>query len=384
MQINCTKNQLRKIGKKIRNGEVLTPEEESSFAEFRKGHDKILSNFRNRLNNQLSKSENQNVIFAQRLKKRDTIVNKLKDRHKEMDLLRMHDIAGMRLIFSNIFLLEKFRNSFLSIPGKKYIRTNDLDKYNYIKRPREITGYRGIHDVYEEKTDDPIKMHMELQYRTKVQHAWSTTLEIWDSSFNRKAKFENETNDVAAFFRYVSELFARKLEKSSFMQELTDFELFKKIVSLDGKLGIITKLKKIKRADYKISLLNVENEYILLQKIIESQKQIILNIKIADTKSIDQSFDQYKELEKLYKDVVMVQVKQPQKFLTKAYNNYYNDLSEFFKYYDSAIKLLRKNNEQECNIYAFWHNWRYFEFSDFFSSKKDVKEWLADKRITQK
>ena len=70
----------------------------------------------------------------------------------------------------------------------------------------------------------------------------------------------------------------------------------------------------------------------------------------------------------------MVQVKQPQKFLTKAYNNYYNDLSEFFKYYDSAIKLLRKNNEKECNIYAFWHNWKYFEFSEFFNSKKDVKE----------
>lgn len=366
MQINCTKSQLRKIGKKIRNGEKLSVEDEVNFTDFRKGHDKILSCFRSRINYYLSDPENKNVIFAQRLKKRETIINKLQNRHTEMDLLRMHDIAGMRLIFSNMKLLEKFRSRFVNIKSKKYVRTNDLDKYNYIKTPREKTGYRGIHDVYEENTKDPIKMHMELQYRTKVQHAWSTTLEIWDSSFNRKAKFELENDDIASFFRYISELFARKLEKSSFMKDLTDYELFKKIVFLDGKLGIISKLKKIKRADYKISHYNLENEYILLQKIIESRKQIILNIKVANSDDININFDLYKNLEKLYNDVVMVRVRQPQRFLDKAYNNYYNDLSDFFKYYDSAMKLLRISNKLNCNKYAFLHNWKYFEIRDLF------------------
>lgn len=364
MQINCTKHQLRKIGKKIRNNEILTPEDEIKFSEFRKGHDKILSNFRSRLNNQLCKEENKNVIFAQRLKKRETIINKLQDRHTEMDLLRMHDIAGMRLIFPNISLLQKFRNTFVASPGKKYIRTNELDKYNYIKNPRKITGYRGIHDIYEEKTEDSIKMHMELQYRTKIQHAWSTTLEIWDSSFNRKAKFEHETIEVSSFFRYVSELFARKLERSSFMPELSDYELFKKIIYLDGKLGIIAKLRKVKKADYQLSPYNVENKYILLQKMIK--EDVILNIKVTETQDINKNFDLYKDLERLYNDVVMVQVKHPQKFLNKAYNNYYNDLSEFFRYYSNAIRLLRKSDAKKCNNYAFWHNWKYFELNEIF------------------
>ena len=69
MKLACTKNQLKRIGKKIRNGESLAPDEEILFSEFRKAHDKILSNFRARLNHQLAKPENKNIIFAQRLKK---------------------------------------------------------------------------------------------------------------------------------------------------------------------------------------------------------------------------------------------------------------------------------------------------------------------------
>lgn len=370
MQISCTKNRLKKIGKKIRNDEILSVEDELIFSAFRKGHDKILSNFRSRINHQLSNAENKNVIFAQRLKKRDTIINKLKSRHTEMDLLRMHDIAGMRLIFNNIKSLEKFRNNFVSKDGKKYIRTNNLDKYDYIKHPRERTGYRGIHDVYEEKTDDPIKMHMELQYRTKVQHAWSTTLEIWDSTFHREAKFENESDDVTTFFKYIAELFARTLEKRSFIPELNNYELFKKIIKLDKKLDIIPKLRKIKKTNTNLSIYDVSNdEYILLQKIFENQKNITLNIKLPETKDIDASFKLYKELEeleKLYNDVVMVQVKQPKKFLEKAYNNYYNDLTAFFKYYDNAIRLLKDSSPKKCGVYALFNNIKYFSVTDLF------------------
>lgn len=359
MKLACTKNQLKRIGKKIRNGESLAPDEEILFSEFRKAHDKILSNFRARLNHQLAKPENKNIIFAQRLKKRETIVNKLQSRHTEMDLLRMHDIAGMRLIFKDIKTLERFRKDFHKLKAKKYIQINEVDKYDYIKNPRERTGYRGIHDVYMENTKDSIKMHMELQYRTKVQHAWSTTLEIWDSSFNREAKFENEDDDITLFFKYISELFARILEKKSFMNELTDYNLFKNIIKLDKKLRVIPKLKKIKKADYNISPLDIGDEYILLQKLIANHKKITLNIKLTDTLDINKSFDLYKELEQLYNDVVMVQVKQPQIYLTKAYNNYYNDLSDFFRYFSHAMKLLRERCPIKCKIAALIYNLYY-------------------------
>jgi ppGpp synthetase/RelA/SpoT-type nucleotidyltranferase len=52
------------------------------------------------------------VEVAQRLKRRYTIVDKL-FREPRMDLARMDDVAGCRLIFQNITSLKTFRRKFL-------------------------------------------------------------------------------------------------------------------------------------------------------------------------------------------------------------------------------------------------------------------------------
>ena len=220
MKLNSSKNQIQKIGHKILNGEPLSEADEVAFAEFRTKHGEILQNFRMRLNNAYIKKR-KDVVVVGRLKKRETIINKIKDRHSKMDLVRMHDIAGLRLFFNDIATLRKFRNHFVEADkSSKYRRTNENDKYDYIAKPNKM-GYRGIHDVYEEITDDPIKMKLELQYRTWVQHSWATTLEIWDSAYSKKMKFGTETDkNVVDFFRYVSEVFARFLEQESFMKDL--------------------------------------------------------------------------------------------------------------------------------------------------------------------
>ncbi len=64
-----------------------------------------------------------------------------------MQLARMDDVAGCRLIFKNVKELNSFRAEFLRAHFR-HKRRNDLEKYDYIKRPKD-TGYRGIHDVYE-------------------------------------------------------------------------------------------------------------------------------------------------------------------------------------------------------------------------------------------
>jgi ppGpp synthetase/RelA/SpoT-type nucleotidyltranferase len=46
------------------------------------------------------------IVLASRLKKRATIISKLSSRLKEMNLSRMHDIAGYRLLFQNYDLQE--------------------------------------------------------------------------------------------------------------------------------------------------------------------------------------------------------------------------------------------------------------------------------------
>lgn len=348
MKLNSSKHQIQKIGHKIRNSEPLSEADEIAFAEFRTGHGEILQNFRMRLNNAYIKKR-KDIVLVGRLKKRDTIINKIKDRHSKMDLVRMHDIAGLRLFFNDVASLKKFRKHFLEADKSvKYRRTNEVDKYNYIAKPNKM-GYRGIHDVYEEITEDPIKMRLELQYRTWVQHSWATTLEIWDSAYGKKMKFGTETDEnTVMFFRYVSELFARFLEKESFMLNMSDKELFKQLIKLDKKTKAIKKLKQIKLVNVpKNRIMSRENSYIVLRKILENaNSEVRLQMNFTNSDKVDKVFEIYSKLELSEKkdssDIVMVTVKKPKIYLKKAYNNYFNDLETFFKNYDKAIALLKQ------------------------------------------
>jgi putative GTP pyrophosphokinase len=64
-----------------------------------------------------------------------------------MDLVRMDDVAGCRVIFPDIKSLYTFREGLHKARFKHKLR-NDLDKWDYIKHPK-ATGYRGVHDVFE-------------------------------------------------------------------------------------------------------------------------------------------------------------------------------------------------------------------------------------------
>jgi ppGpp synthetase/RelA/SpoT-type nucleotidyltranferase len=91
-----------------------------------------------------------------------------------MQLGRMDDVAGCRLIFGGIEQLYHFRDS-LREARFNHVQKNDPDKYDYIKAPKE-TGYRGVHDVYaydaRSLEGQPYKgLLIELQYRTLYQHS---------------------------------------------------------------------------------------------------------------------------------------------------------------------------------------------------------------------
>ncbi len=93
-----------------------------------------------------ARAKGQDVVVAQRHKRKLTIFDKLR-RFPKMELARMDDIAGCRLIFPDIKSLHDFRSQFHNAKFK-HRRRNGVEKYDYIERPK-ATGYRGIHDVYE-------------------------------------------------------------------------------------------------------------------------------------------------------------------------------------------------------------------------------------------
>jgi (p)ppGpp synthase/HD superfamily hydrolase len=62
-----------------------------------------------------------------------------------MELARMDDVAGCRLIFPNYRSLAVFREKIHRARFGHKLR-NDVSKYDYISNPKS-DGYRGIHDI---------------------------------------------------------------------------------------------------------------------------------------------------------------------------------------------------------------------------------------------
>jgi hypothetical protein len=173
-----SKGKVNKAGIKIRDHRQLTVDEMYAFETWRAAHSYVLNTFKPLL---WSRVRGKDIIVAQRLKRRSTIIDKL-FREPGMELARMDDIAGCRLIFRDIKSLGKFRSEFHKSKFNHKLRHDDIDKYNYIAKPKD-SGYRGVHEiyVYNVNTEAGKKfngLYIEMQFRTLCQHAWATAVEV--------------------------------------------------------------------------------------------------------------------------------------------------------------------------------------------------------------
>jgi putative GTP pyrophosphokinase len=211
-----SKGRVDKAGQRIGTPEQ-TDEDLEVLENWRASHANILNTFKTLLYN---RARHFNVQIAQRLKRRPTIIDKL-TREAQMRLSRMHDIAGCRVIFSDLIDLYSFRDEMHEARFDHKRRGVDDDRWNYIDRPKD-SGYRGIHDVYTYHVE-PKKgraaekqpwngMLVEIQYRTKIQHAWSTAVELAGLVTENNPKFDRGSDDFIEYFRLVSEMFARVFE----------------------------------------------------------------------------------------------------------------------------------------------------------------------------
>ena len=92
---NCAKN--IGISKRKHNG-IVSAADEEVVENWRASHTHVINTWQIILRQKINK--NTETYFAQRLKRKNTIYDKLQ-RFPDMLLARMHDIAGCSLIFSN-------------------------------------------------------------------------------------------------------------------------------------------------------------------------------------------------------------------------------------------------------------------------------------------
>jgi putative GTP pyrophosphokinase len=317
-----SKGLINRAGDAFRAGREPTADEIAALGRWRAGHKNVLNTFQAVLRNRTKGSD---VQVAQRLKRRSTIIDKL-FREKNMQLARMDDVAGCRLIFPDIPSLDKFRARFLKA-GFNHNRRNAVDKYDYIKRPKG-SGYRGVHDIYEynpkSKQGKPYAgLLMELQYRTQAQHAWATAVEVVSRVTENQPKFDLGDERYKEFFKLTSEIIARVHERSySIYKDIPDAELMDRFFAIDAEINMIRILKGL----HTIYVGQRAGGNMILQ----FSQDGLLNIhEVGNDKD---ATDEYFRLEKENPndDIVLVNADTFEE-IRSAYRNYFSDPWEFLE-----------------------------------------------------
>ncbi len=328
-----SKKRVNLAGERIRDN-TATTEDYLIFDEWRSAHRAVLNTFNSIIR---LKTRGKNVSVAQRHKRRLTILDKLR-RFPEMQLARMDDIAGCRMIFKSIDELNNFRKIFLNSKFNHELK-NEIDKYDYIKKSK-VTGYRGIHDVYEynvrsEQGKRLKGLKIEIQYRTLIQHAWATTVELIGFITESQPKFQQGDKRYETLMVYASEILARAHEGvKGPLPDIENNNLVKDFLKKDSEINLLRTLKGLNSIDIDKS----------------KRKNFILIFDKAgklETRAFESATDALKvlfniEKENSEKDVVLVKADSSEE-IRLAYKNYFSDAKDFLKLIEAGcIKLAKK------------------------------------------
>lgn len=328
-----SKKRVNRAGDAVRTRDA-TNEDIAVIEEWRSAHRHVLNTFQAILRTRTRRTD---ITVAQRHKRRRTIFDKLQ-RFPDMQLSRMDDVAGCRLIFSDIDELDRFRDAFHQARFK-HKRRNRPEQYDYILHPKD-TGYRGIHDVYVYDVNSDTGAHLaglyvEIQYRTLIQHAWATAVEVIGFITQSQPKFQQGDRRYEEAMLYASEILARAHEGlQGHRSDLTDREAVEHFVALDKELGLIQMLRGLHAArgvhsDKRNSIL-----------IFRGEQQLEVRSYRDATDAIQALFDLEKEMPEA--DVVLVRADTSEE-VRLAFRNYFSDASEFIRLVeDGCAELMER------------------------------------------
>jgi len=201
-----------------RSGEVLRKSEDpfneteamSALNNWKAAHELPLHYIMRTIKQYVKKVSNVSTV-VQRRKRTESILLKLAQQPK-LDLARMQDLVGFRVVFrhedkkKNLDCIEELIQKISS----SKMRSKVTRLTNYIDEPRN-SGYRSVHAIFKYKSPKyPThnNMQVELQIRTKMQHMWATAVETVGMFERSNLKQELGDEKWLEFFRLMSKLMA--------------------------------------------------------------------------------------------------------------------------------------------------------------------------------
>ncbi len=268
-------------GRVRRAGEILCEGDSAAIAQimpiitnWRAAHAYPLNTFqatlRRRLKSLGTRAAERSLV-GERLKRLPSIEAKLRRQHG-MKLERMQDIAGLRAVVPDMSTLRKLHLMY----GQQTLRHELRNFYDYIERPKD-DGYRSLHLVYRYKSDRAPSydgLSVELQIRTRLQHAWATAVETVDIFAKQAIKAGRPDPQWATFFLLASAAFAIQ-EGTQLPQKLShlDFDdIVRELSAAEQSLDVLFKLRGYRlaansiqngdrsRAAYHLVVLNTETK----------------------------------------------------------------------------------------------------------------------------
>lgn len=329
-----SKNAINRAGEALRTRSSLSHGQLGALEAWRLAHNDVVNSFQSLLRQRAARSKG--IEVAQRLKRRSTIIDKLR-RYPEMQLSRMDDVAGCRLIFQDISALTSFRQE---LHGAKFyhVRKNELTKYDYIASPTE-RGYRGIHDVYEYRARQNRSpacngLLIELQFRTQLQHAWATAVEVVTQMTENEPKFDRGDRRHIRLFSLASEILARvHEERKSCLPDLTDVQLIEEFETLDADLSVMGMFYNL--ATFEWIDAQAKSKHVILQMPRGERLRLhSFDLELEASATLLELERQFPE-----DDIVLVGADTVSE-VTSAFRNYFHDVGDFLRLMRSAWKEL--------------------------------------------
>lgn len=341
-EVEYSRSQIIKAGKTIRKS-IITDEEKAEAI-------KVIDNWRAAhafpmhviyIHLRRFKKTNDQIIVAERLKRLDSIVGKLA-REEKMNLWTMQDLGGCRVIVPSIEDVYEYVKRY-DESRKRHIKRK---MYDYIANPKE-SGYRGIHVVYEYRSDkkDTYNKNMlvEIQFRTHLQHIWATAVETMGIFMRKAIKSGEGDKHINRFFALVSTLIAYREDAASVPNTPTNLEEVKsELRQLNQRYNYLNRLNGIRvvtksedahekkfKDGYCVMGFNYKNNSLSIKRFSPSN--------IDEANLLYNRWESSSELVGGAIDVVLVRVSSFSE-LKVAYPNYFNDISEFVHWVRARIR----------------------------------------------
>jgi len=315
------------------------------LANWRGAHAYPINTFQSTLRSRL-KAIDPEALVAQRLKRTPSIIAKLR-RFEGMELARMQDIGGLRVVVAD---MSKLRNLVAVYQNSRFSHKQQPAK-DYISSPKP-DGYRSVHLIYRYSNDRAKEyngLSVELQIRTKLQHAWATGVETMGTFLGQALKSGQGEVEWMDFFQTSSAAFAimEKTAPVPGFERNTRMEIYEEIYRLEQRLNVLNKLRGFAIAADRIKTETGAGSYHLI--VLNSQDKSVTLRPFATTR-LDEANKEYAAIEEQAKkgaplEAVLVSAG-PIDALRKAYPNYFLDTEAFIAHIQRIINAYLKTKRE--------------------------------------